>query len=96
MTTFLLHPQLKRLRFISLLIRLSVCPTKASSLVIFITFVNPFHFNLVVMFVCFTFESSLINLIYSYQHVLIYKIILPVVKAPGGPLYTFRKLQSTR
>jgi hypothetical protein len=37
----------------SLLIRLSVYETQASLLGSLITFVNTFHFNLVVMFVCF-------------------------------------------
>jgi hypothetical protein len=54
MTTSLLHSQLKRSCFLSLLIRLPVCQTQASILGILITFVNIFHLNLVVMFVCFT------------------------------------------
>jgi hypothetical protein len=54
MTTSLLHSQLKRLRFLSVLIRLSVYQTQASLLGVLITFVYTFHFNLVVMFVYFT------------------------------------------
>jgi hypothetical protein len=43
--TSLLHFQLKRLHFFSLLIRLCVAQTQASKLGILITFVNSFHFN---------------------------------------------------
>jgi hypothetical protein len=39
--------------WLSLLIRLSVYQTQASLLGILITFVNNFHFDLAVMFVCF-------------------------------------------
>jgi hypothetical protein len=38
--------------FLSFLIRLSVYQTQASSLGVLITFVNTFHFNLVLMFMC--------------------------------------------
>jgi hypothetical protein len=72
MTTSLLHSHLKCTRFLLLLIRLSVYQTKDSLVGVLITFVNTFHFNLVVMFVCFTFVSSAINLIYSKQLVLLY------------------------
>jgi len=63
----LLHSKLKCLRFLSLLIRLSVYQTQASLLDVLITFVNTFHFNLVVIFVCFTFVCSEVNLIYLKQ-----------------------------
>ncbi len=52
MTTSLLHSQLKRLHFLSLLIRRSVYQTQAFMLSILNTFVHNYHFNLVVMFVC--------------------------------------------
>ncbi len=55
MSTSSLHSQLKCSCFLSLFIRFSVYQTQASLLGILITFVNTFHFNLVVMFVCFTF-----------------------------------------
>jgi len=72
MPTSLLQSQLKHSRFLSLLIRLSVYQTQVSLLGILITFVNIFHFNLLVMFACFTFVSSVINLIYSQQLALSY------------------------
>jgi hypothetical protein len=50
MTTSLLHSQSKCLRFLSLLIRLSVYQTQASLFGILITFVNTFRFNLVCVF----------------------------------------------
>jgi hypothetical protein len=71
MTTSLPHSQLKYSGFLSFLIILSVYQTQASSLSMLITFVNTFHFNLVVMFVCFTCVSLVINLIYSKQLVLL-------------------------
>jgi hypothetical protein len=71
MTTSLLHSQLKHLHFLSPLVRLLVLQTQASLLGILIIFVNTFHFNLVVIFVCFTFVSSVINLIYLKQHLLL-------------------------
>ncbi len=61
MTTSLLHSQLKRAHVSLLLVRLSVYQTQASLLRILITFVNTFCFNQVVMFVCFTFVSSVMN-----------------------------------
>jgi hypothetical protein len=72
MTTSLLHSKLTPLHLLSLLIRLYVYQTQASLLGNLITFVNTFHFNLVVMFVCFTFVSTVINLIYLKQLVLLY------------------------
>ncbi len=69
--TSLLHSQLKHLRFLSLLIRLSAYQTQASLLGIIIIYVNNFHFNLVVMSVCVTFVSSVINLIYSQKLILL-------------------------
>jgi hypothetical protein len=67
MATCLLHFQLKRSGLLSLLIIFSVYQTQASLLGILITFVYTFHFNLVVMFVHFTFVSSVENLIYLKQ-----------------------------
>jgi hypothetical protein len=61
MPTSLLQSQLKHSRFLSLLIRLSVYQTQVSLLGILITFVNIFHFNLLVMFACFTFVSLVKN-----------------------------------
>jgi hypothetical protein len=61
----------------SLLIRHSVFPAQASWLVLFtlfftfFTFVNNFHFNLVVMFVNSANQFSVINLIYSKKLVLL-------------------------
>jgi len=75
MTNSLLHSQLKHLLFLSLLIRLSVYQTQASSLGVLITFQNAFHFNLVVLFVCFTFVSSVINSIYLKQDIIIIVIL---------------------
>jgi hypothetical protein len=66
MATSLLHS-----KFLSLLIRLSVYQTQASSLGILITFVNTSHFNLVELFVCFTFAPSVINSIYLKQLVIL-------------------------
>jgi hypothetical protein len=63
MTTSLLYSQLKHSCFLSILIRRSVYQTQASLRGFLITFVNTFRFNIVVMFVCFTFASSVINLI---------------------------------
>ncbi len=51
----------------------SVYQNQAFQLGVLISFVNIFHFNLIVKFVCFTFVSSVINLIYSKQLVLQYK-----------------------
>ncbi len=48
---------------------------QASWLGLFITFVNNFCFNLVVMFVCFGNRSSVINLAYSKKLVLLYKYL---------------------
>ncbi len=62
MPTALLHSQLKHLCFLSLLIKLSVYQTQASSLGILITFVKTFSFNLAVRFVCFAFVSRAIKL----------------------------------
>ena len=70
MTTSLLHSQLKRSCFLSFLIRLSVYQTQASLLGILITFANNVHFNLVVMFVRFTFVSATTNSVYLQQLVL--------------------------
>ncbi len=72
MTTPLLHSQLMRSLFLSPLISLSVYETQASLLGILITFVNIFHFYLVVMLVCFTFASTVINSIYLKQLVLLF------------------------
>jgi len=52
MTISPLHTHLKHLRFISLLIRLSVYQTQAFLLGTLITFENNFHFNLIVIFMC--------------------------------------------
>jgi hypothetical protein len=71
MATSVFHSQLKRLRFLLLLIRLFVYQTKASLFGILITFVNTFHFNLVVMLVYFTFVSLVINSINFKQLILI-------------------------
>jgi len=49
--------------YTSLLIRLSVYPTQASLLGLLITFVNDFHFNLVILLVYFEIQSLVINLI---------------------------------
>jgi hypothetical protein len=47
--------------------------TQGSSLGLLITFVNNFQFDLVVMFVYFVNQSSVINLIDSMQLILLYK-----------------------
>ncbi len=52
MATCLLHSQLKRLHFISLLMRLSVYQTQAFLLGILITFVNTLHFNYLCIYSC--------------------------------------------
>jgi hypothetical protein len=72
MTTSLLHSKLKHLHFLSLLTRLSVCQSQFSLLGILITFVHTFHFNLALIFVCFTFVSSVLNSINFKQLVLLY------------------------
>jgi hypothetical protein len=64
MPVSLLHFQLNRSGLLSLLIRLSVYQTQTYLFRILITFVNTFCFDLVVMFLCFTFVSSVINSIY--------------------------------
>jgi len=43
-----------------------------------VTFVNNFQFNLVVMFVYFVNQASVINLIYSEKHQFIIVRILPM------------------
>jgi hypothetical protein len=42
--------------------------TQVSLLGSLITFVNNFQFYLVVIFMCFTFVSSVVNLFYSEKH----------------------------
>jgi hypothetical protein len=71
MTTYLLHLQLIALALPFILIRLSVYQTQAFSLDVLINFVITIHFNVGVMFVSFTLVSSVINLIYSKQLVLL-------------------------
>jgi hypothetical protein len=65
----LLQSELKRLQFLSHLVGLCVYQIQASLLGISITFVKTLHLKLVVMFVHFSIVSSVINLIYSEQHV---------------------------
>jgi hypothetical protein len=61
MPVSLLHFQLNCSGLISLLIRHSVYQTQTYLFCILIIFVNTFCFDLVVMFLCFTFVSSVIN-----------------------------------
>ncbi len=64
-------PYLNQSTCTSLLIRHSVNPTQASSLGLLITFVNNFHFNLVVMFLYLVNQLSVVNLIYSKALILL-------------------------
>jgi len=66
--------------------------TQASSLGLLIPFVNNFHFNLVVMFVYFENQSSIINSIYSDKLVLLieFKGLAASFQAPHNKVLTDR------
>jgi hypothetical protein len=70
-------------KLLALFFKLDTIQPKLLYLGLLITFVNNFHFNLVVMFVHFVNQSSVINSIYSKQLVLLYRkeqISLPFVQ----------------
>jgi len=85
---FLVHSQLKHSHFLTLLIILSVYQIQASLLDVLIIFVNIFHFNLVVMFACFTFVSSVINSIYLKQLVILYRVKLVGIEGHTSLLHS--------
>ncbi len=74
----LLHLQNKVLALLFQLDTLSI-QTQTSLLGLLITFVNNFHFNLVVMFAYFVNQSSVLHLFYSEKHCfIVYRICLTV------------------